>query len=270
MPCILPVTDIPGDAITGFYSLYYSMGAALEARVTARHIANTLDGDRGRVMLLYSDAPNSIAAHTALRDAWDEHTMPTLIEHAVPQGRVPTYREWQELIGRERPDVLIAWLEPSQLQALAASSASTQLMPRRIYTAQSLSPWNSVAALGAIRARVWHVYPYQVPVPGRSQFPREQAWLQAQHLESLDLEVAARALFACHALGEGLMSLDGNFSREYLLEQLEHMLDGTAMTSLFPGTRLGPGQRVLSHGAFVTRLGGPNGAAPFDAQWLPL
>jgi len=163
---------------------------------------------------------------------------------------------------------LIAWLAPAQLAALASIPTGTQPMPPQIYTAQSMTPWTAVASLGPIRGRVLHIYPYRLATAGRSQFPREQAWLQAQGLESLDLEVAARTLFACHALGEGLMSLDGNFSREYLLEQLEHMLDGTAMTSLFPATSLGPGQRVLSHGAYVTRLGNPRGGAPLlEVDW---
>ena len=267
MPCILPVTETPGDS-SAFYSLYFSSGAALEASVTARHIQRTPDEPAARVMLLYTDNERASTARMALRAALDEQGMQMPVEHAFPSGTAPTYRQWQDLLGRERPDVLIAWLEPSQLHALASAAISAELMPRRIYTAESISPWRSVASLAAIRSRVWHVYPYRVPVAGRSQFPREQAWLKAQGLEALERETASRALFACHALGEGLMSIDNNFSREYLLEQLEHMLDGTAMTTLYPATHLGAGQRVLSRGAYVTRLGGPTGAAALDPEWL--
>ena len=45
-----------------------------------------------------------------------------------------------------------------------------------------------------------------------------------------------------------------NYSREYLIETLEHMLDGSKMTTLFPVTTLGTGQRFLAKGAYVLRL----------------
>lgn len=257
-PCILPVTDDPG-APSGFYSLYYSMGAALEGRITARHILTALEHDDARILLAHSDGEAANAARTAFLMAWAESGKPAPIERVVPSDTGgPTTREWQQLFARERPEILIAWLAPQEMHSIALS---TELMPQQIYTAQSVTPWNQVAGT-SLAARVWHVYPYRLPVPGRSQFPREQAWLKAQGLEHLPAETAARALFACHALGEGLVSIENNFSRDYLLEQLEHMLDGTSMTSLFPTTALAPGQRVLSRGAYVMRPGG------LDAHWV--
>ena len=266
VPCILPITDVPGDAATGFYSLYYSLGSALEGRITARHIA-AATSNQARVLLLYSDDERAQAARDALRAVAKPPGSPAIIERRISRSQSMSASDWRKLLTESRPDFLIAWLDAAQLRTLAEIPERAAFLPERIYTAESLTPWREVASVGALRARAWHVYPYQTPVPGRSQFPREQAWLHAQRLEGLDVDVAARALFACHALGEGLVAIEGNFSREYLLEQFEHMLDRTAMTSLFPVTQLGPGQRVLSNGAYVTRIGDPTAGTLIPGDW---
>ena len=51
-----------------------------------------------------------------------------------------------------------------------------------------------------------------------------------------------------------MQAMADNYSREYLIETLEHMLDGTSMTTIFPVTTLGTGQRYLAKGAYLTRL----------------
>lgn len=255
VPCVLPITDVPGDASPDFYSLYYSRGAALDGRVTARHIASV--AHRARVLLLYSDDERALAARNAFRSEAGSAGNDSVAERLVPRARATRREEWRQWLAETRPDIVIAWLDVASLSALAAAANRNAPLPERIYTAESITPWQDVAAIGSLRASAWHIYPWQPPVAGRSQFPREQAWFRAQHLEPADIDVAARALFACHALGEGLMSIESNFSREYLLEQFEHMLDRSAMTSLLPVTQLGPGQRFLSNGAYVTRLGAP-------------
>jgi hypothetical protein len=261
VPCVLPVTNNPGSA-PGFYSLYYSMGAALEGGITARHLLTALEHSDARILLVRSDSEVASAARAAFLASWAESGKAAPAERIVPSGTAGlTAREWQQLLASERPEILIAWLEPQQLMSAAISA---ELLPQRIYTAESVSAQKVVAST-SFAARVWHVYPYRIPVSGRSQFPREQAWLKAQGLDNLPAEAAARALFACHALGEGLVAIENNFSRDYLLEQLEHMLDGTSMTSLFPATTLAPGQRVLSRGAYVMR---PGGTAGLDARWV--
>jgi hypothetical protein len=106
-------------------------------------------------------------------------------------------------------------------------------------------------------------------VSGPSRYPREDGWLRVRGLEDLDVVPAAQALFAAHIVGEALNYIKTNFSRDYMLEALEHGLDGTQMTSLYPNTTIGPGQRFISPGAYVTRLGAANQAERFvDTVWI--
>ena len=254
LPCILPVTELPVEADAGHYTLYYSAGVRLEARVTARSIAENYADPEGRILVAYVDDARGRAALETFAAALPEHNRANLTMQAIAPESTPSYKDWKEIIHRERPDVLIAWLLPAQLQTLTSIAASVATLPRRIYTATGFTDWQAIHALPVFEQRVFHVYPYRLVAPGLAQFPREEAWLNQQGLRELDRIPAAEALFACLAVGEAMTGMADNYSREYLIETLEHMLDESKMTTLFPVTTLGAEQRFLAKGAYVLRL----------------
>ena len=254
IPCVLPVTNLPVETDDDHFTIYFSAGVRLDARVTARSISEGYDDSEGRVLVAYVDNEPGRAALAAFAAAWPAERRENLVTRAIAPDTTPTYLDWKDIIHRERPDVLVAWLLPAQLQTLTSIASSSDTLPRRIYTAASFTDWRSIQALPLFEQRVLHVYPYNLPAPGLAAFPREEAWLASQKLANLDRIPAAEALFACHATGEAMAGMTDNYSREYLIETLEHMLDGTGMTSIFPVTTLGAGQRFLVKGANVVRL----------------
>lgn len=269
LPCVLPITDVAATGTSDFYTLYFSAATELEARVAARDLTGDTSIRSDRLLLLYTDDDKGRAAAKSWREALVPSSTQAIAVRSVPTGHVPATAEWQSLLERERPDVLMAWLPDAALTTLADASRGTKSLPMRIYTLASFAAWADADVPSPLRSRLRHIYPYRLPQSGRSQFPREQVWLKGQGFENLERETAVRALFACHALGEGLADIGANFSRDYLLESLEHVLDGTEMNTIFPHTTLGPGQRYLSRGAYVTELS-PRGATdPFArAEWI--
>lgn len=269
LPCILPVTDLPVESGVNLYNIYYSAGVRLDARVTASSIAEGYDDAEGRILLLYTDDARGQAAQRAFLEAWPEERRAHLTLRPIDPAAMPSYKDWKDVIYRERPDVLVAWLLPAQFQTLTSIASSAATLPKRIYTAASFTDWQTVHALPLFEQRVLHVYPYSLPAPGLAQFPREEVWLSSQKLLGLERIPAVEALFACHAAGEAMADMADNYSREYLIETLEHMLDGTGMTTIFPVTTLGPGQRFLAKGANVVKLRPDAGAARYvKAGWI--
>jgi len=269
LPCILPVTDLPAESAAGNYTVYLSAGVRLDARITARSITKGYDDVDGRILLLYVDDQRGRAAQRAFLEAWLEARRGSLTMRAIDPGSTPTYKDWKDVIHRERPDVLVAWLLPPQLQSLTSIASSAGTLPRRIYTAASFTDWSSIHALPIFEQRVLHVYPYSLGAAGLSPFPREEAWLRSQELADLERIPAVEALFACHAIGEAMADMADNYSRDYLIETLEHMLDGTAMTTIFPVTTLGTGQRFLAKGAYVVKLAPGQGTARYlNSGWI--
>ena len=103
---------------------------------------------------------------------------------------------------------------------------------------------------------------------GLSQFPREDIWLKLQGLSELNSVAAGKVLFAGRTLGLGLADIKNTFSREYFVESLEHALDGTRLSSLFPRTSLGPDQRFLTRGAYVVDLSGDVDEIFSNPAWI--
>lgn len=269
LPCVLPITHVTGTGDTDYYTLYFSAATELESRVAARDLTRDASIRSEHLLLLHTDDEKGRTAAASWRKALSPSPTRSIVARSVPADHVPTAAEWQTLLDRERPDVLMALLPDAALNTFADASRGAKSLPSRIYTLGSFASWRDADIPPRLRSRLRHIYPYRLPQSGRSQFPREQVWLQGQGFENLDRETAVRALFACHALGEGLADIGANFSRDYLLESLEHVLDGTEMNTIFPHTTLGPGQRYLSRGAYVTELS-PRGATdPFArAEWI--
>jgi hypothetical protein len=269
LPCILPVTDLAVETGARHYTLYYSAGARLEARVTARSISADFAGPDDRILVAYVDDARGRAAVDAFRAELPARARSRLVARATPPDSTPTGQDWQEIIGRERPAVLVAWLTPPQLEPLLSIASGAATLPQRIYTAAVFTDWNEVRAPPPFEQRVLHVEPYRLEAPGLARFPREEYWLKQQGFGDLSRIPAAEALFACHAAGEAMAAMADNYSREYLIETLEHMLDGARMTTLFPVTTLGTGQRFLAKGAYVLRLQADAGRSRYlSSGWI--
>jgi hypothetical protein len=263
VPCILPVTDLPVETGAGHYTIYYSAGVRLDARVTARNIADNRDDPDARIAVAYTDDARGRAALRAFAAALPEKRRATLTTRPVAPDSTPNSQFWTEFIQLERPDQLVAWLNPAQFETLVSVLASAARLPRSIYTAASFTDWQSIRAAAILEQRVLHVFPYALAANGLAQFPREEAWLNHQNLAQLDRIPAAEALFACHVTGEAMAVMSDNYSREYLIESLEHMLDGTGMSSTYPVMTLGTSQRFLAKGAHVLRLAPATGASRY-------
>ena len=60
-----------------------------------------------------------------------------------------------------------------------------------------------------------------------------------------------------------------NFSREYLIENLEHMAENAVTTAVYPRLSLGPGQRFASKGAYIIPLAQIEQENPVEAStWI--
>ena len=267
LPCVLPLTSSLPDLRGAYYSLYFNAGVALEASTTVKAIARSAEAGREtRVLVVHDDGAAGRTAWKTLQAQWPQDGRAAPVEHVVADSRPLDAAGWQKLLAAARPDLLIAWVDSPQLQGLLAAAVQP-FLPARIYTAETFTDLETANAAAALQQRLRHVYPWRIPRDSSHPFPREEAWLKGQGLGDLDPRLAGRALFACHAFGEALGDLRGNLSQDYLMEDLEHMLDGSDMTKLLPRTSMGPGQRVLSRGAYVLNADTAPGTAA-NAPWL--
>ncbi len=256
LPCLFPHLNAPPPhAERDFYSVYFSKGLLLEAEALAAHLRR---GGRRDTTLLQVLRPGTDreAAAAALRAA-----VPGGEDIRLAAGDSPDAAYWQRLLQRVQPDRVMLWLEAEDLGALAALEDAAN-PPAAIYVSSTLLP-DSTAALPAAMRRLHLLHPYQLPGQER-QLARFRVWAKQSGIEQREFRVQADAYFAVTLAGEALMHIRGNFSRDYLIERIEHMTDSMLYTSVYPRLGLAPGQRYAAKGAYIWHLGGKTD----DAHWV--
>lgn len=242
LPCLFPDVDQPPQA-PGQYTLYFSRGLAMEAEALAVH----LGADAGMVAQVYrADAAD---AARALRAARLAAGLPAPVDHPVAAGQALDAGFWRA-VGAGRPDTLVLWLRPADLATLDGRTPA----PARLYLSARLA---GLAALpNHLAARAALVYPWELPQRQTPRLQRLDAWLKRKGLAPRADAIQANTFFVLSQVGEALMHMVDRYSRDYLIERIEHGLENALAPSAYPRPSLGPGQRHAVRGSYVVRAAG--------------
>ena len=221
---ILPLVDALPAGERGFYSLYFHGGLGVDAVVAADH----LRGLGVRSVQLWSDArsaPLAAAVRAALARAGIEvHTDAPAVVSMLP---VP------EHLARARVDSLTpttVWLPGNRLVARTDLDDLVRHAPHTVV----VSPLRAMADASVLR--------------------RTEGWLSQRGLSVSHAEVAAAALQAATVLGDALTHIDFDFTREYVLELLEHGLENMVPYGPYPRLAIAADQREASKGSYLGRI----------------
>lgn len=251
IPCLFPNTNIPVTDRTDFYNFYFSAGLALDAVALGRHLTElqTASGNQLRVLQLHrAGSPDSTFAAARLSTALTGVSGLHLVDLDLSVDDLSSAAAAREI---GRADVVVVWLQADEIMtslatpALAAGSAP-------IYVSSSLAWPGSfpVAESAAPRIRFVHQYGLRLPTDGTR---RLRLWADARGIDIVDERLQTNGFFAAELLTEAVQHLRSNFSREYLIERIEHMAERMAPASLYPQLSLAPGQRFATRNAMIVR-----------------
>lgn len=234
LPCILPQTLLPAVAAPNRYTVYFSDGIVLEADGLARHLAGTLAA--GRVTQVYRGGdPLAEAAAAALRRALPADRI-ELADQVLRDQPLPDLR-----LGREGDIATVVWLDAGRLAGLPPPADGA------IYLSGSLAP---VAPPGWERSAL--VTRWDTGAAHQRRVRRVRDWLRARAIPDSEEAVQVDALFALSMVGEAMMHMLDSFSREYLVELVEHNVNVTVLPSMYPHLSLGRDMRVAAHEVYVS------------------
>jgi mono/diheme cytochrome c family protein len=266
IPCLLPNTDVPGGVGSeDFYTMYFSEGLGLEARVIASAIK--AKKTTSRVVQVFRAAHSGSFGADVVRRVLDPKVGVTVSDWVLASGEKFGWKELSRRIRITDADSVILWLPSKELEN--GGQVENEALPGPMYFSSSLLGSFFVGFPAIPGKQVKLAHPFNSPKNQEVAFKRLQLWLDSKKSFSGSRRVLGQTYYACMILGKGLAHIKNHFYRDYLLDALDHG-NAKAMFSInYPRLSYGPGQRYLAKGAYIYDLPiltGKDGAT--EGHWI--
>lgn len=260
VPCLFPLTDLPAaESGQPGYTIYSNGGLPLEAKAMAEYLGRELPGVP--VIQLASDETDGAVPAGVLAAAIGARRAGGSVQTImVPAGG------WEQALDRAQansgPDaVLVLWPGADAAAAVDALAGHTYA-PARIMLGSRASDV-AIAALGdsPLAESVRIMRRRELPGVINPHSYRVRGWLNARRVAINPPQEQYQVYYALSVLEKAVMQIQGDYSRDYLIEEIEMIAESNLNPGVFPYLSLGPGQRTASRGAYVMRLapGAPAG-----------
>ena len=261
VPCILPQTNLPWLDEPDFYTVYLSKGMTLEAQALAKSLGDS--GEQGEVTQVYRRDEASATAAAAFRKAWTAGA--GLHDRVLETASGEAF--WQQLASQASGGTLVLWLPAQDLaQARALSAAESPV--KAVYLSASLLAGARSGLTPDRAGRVRLIYPQDLPAARQGRLAVVKQWLHNKGIELTEETVQMNAYLAATVTGLVVTHSKDTYSRDFMLERMEHRLGTANELSIYPHLSLGPGQRFASKGTYIVRVDGEDGQLTALSDWI--
>jgi len=258
IPCILPNTEFPVVSESDWYTLYFSRGYFQEGGAAARFIFPQEQAATGRkVLQIVRKTPQGLGLADGFAHGLKERGLQQPVTVELDAGQPLTPATVQQLLDKEKPDVLALWTGSDDLERIAVLAKGNKL-PQTLLVSSNYLGEKLLALPEVLRETTYITYPYRLP-QDEERFLRFLKKPQNGQKLSEDQRIAQSRVFgALRVLTQALREMKGNFYRDYLFDTISMM--GDIELPLYERMSFGPGQRYASKGCYVIQLG--KGSAP--------
>lgn len=245
MPCLFPSTDLAPDPGASFHSLYFSGGLETEAAVMA-HAISKGGGDGEVVQLVDLDNPLARAGAAALAGRWTGGTRTLRTVHLGDD------RELAAVLTQATAPVVV-WAGPERLQRVAPTPTGPA-----IYLSDTVLQGGADRLLGGFVDRGQLVHRTRLATERDPALKRFAAWAKGRQVDVTHARLQAEGWFAMMALRKAMKHVDKYPQRDFVLDSLDHAAGLTPYLPIYPKGSFGPGQRLVSKGAWLVPLADPS------------
>lgn len=267
LPCLFPIVDLPEtDGGPESYSLHFSRGLVLEAEAAARYMAD-LATPPARIVQIHDIAPTGTVPARSFADA---------VARLLPDADL-TDRETVDAAGLieavlavEDADLVAVWPGAHAEALVAALAEDGREAPRVLLPSTALRAARA-ALTPELAQRLTLVWPYDDPDEAHPDAFRARAWVRSRRVPIVDWDVTRQAYFAVKMLQWSVDHMLTDYSRDYLIEIVEHEVDNVFDPGPHRKMSLAPGQRYGSRGAVLLRLdpGAPEKTRAISGWMVP-
>jgi hypothetical protein len=246
MPCLFPETDLPVLYSRSNETLYLSTGLPGEAAALADWLMGRHEADHVLQIFRRGEAGERLAEAFATAMVSRGHAA-----YSVPLGAGDALTEaaWQSLLQDQHPTAVAVWLGAADVawRALAEVDGPVYASGGLLRDAQ---PWFDGRPPKGLRMTYRHAIPADVP----PQIYRVRAWLESRHVRDGDETLQLDTYFALSVTEHALIHMVDHFSRDHLIEWVEHDTDDALNPGSYPHLVLGPRQRFASRSDYIVEL----------------
>jgi hypothetical protein len=239
---------MPHDiGLLGGYSVYFNAGLQLEADLIRDWLLRS--GSRNVLQIFDPARPRSeFPARRMLEAGADDSSAPTIASLEIDEWR----RQVASGISNTGYDALVVWQDDPAFEELATwkkhAGAGTLLLPSEALAS------DDIAQADDIQGSLLFSYPQALE---QDQYPerfRARAWMNTRGLDYSAQAVQYRTYYAMLMFRDSFVHLLDHYYRDYLLEVLEHQIQGSPNPGLYPDMELAPGQRFASKSGYIVAL----------------
>lgn len=269
LPCLFPLTDMPArQARDGGYTMYNYGGLPLEARALASYISRSPNSS-GQVVELVGEGDSGAIPAAEFKAAMASELPGVQVRPiAVPKG------QWQAATSQAKgylgPDtILVIWPgidATGAVQGLRDSGVNAGLV---VFPSGGEEAAKALLSSTPLASQIRIIRPTELASVTNPHSYRVRSWLFARRVAVDPPEDQFQVYYALSVIEKAVMEIQGDYLREYLIEQIEMIAESNLNPGVFPTLSLGPGQRIASRGSYVVRLdaSAPGGVVA-DGDWI--
>lgn len=248
IPCLFPNTMMPGESknkktsTENSYSIYFSEGISLEAKVIAKHIYKEKNAKRcNNIVQITDDTKKIKIAANALINQLLNYKVKFQVSNIVVNS---------DLFKTFKADVtstcLVHWVDNLLLQNNMINFQNI----KQVYVTQNAKKLAEVKP-EKFNSPVYYSTPFALEKNKDRHLKRIRIWAKMNKISPYIEDISANTYYAVTLAAKGIKHIRTHFSRDYFVERLEHMIDNMAFHSIYNRFSLGPGQRFASKGAYI-------------------
>ena len=129
-----------------------------------------------------------------------------------------------------------------------------QITSPPLYGSGSLLLDTSASSVARLPYGLRVTYPYALPWEVVPQIYWVRAWLQSRHVRHGSELLQLNTYFTMAVTEHALVHMVGHFSRDYLIELIEHETENALNPGTYPHLSLGPHQHFASKGDYLVEV----------------
>jgi cytochrome c553 len=254
IPSVFAQVDLPELGGENVYNFYFSRGLTLDAQVLAKFLGEQADKPASVLQIYRTDAPG-LAAAAAFKAA----APAGLVVQDLPLEGVADARFWSKALAGN-PGAAVLWLDRTDLEALPAhfspgGAGNAAGAAMAVYASYAMLGGKLPSALANASSNVRLIYPSDLPPRHEARLLRTKMWMHTKNIALTDEFTQINTQFAMTVASDAMGHIMDSFSRDLLVERIEHIVAQTPAPSIYQSVSLGPGQRIAAKGSSVVLMG---------------